>query len=65
MQNEKNQNEYINNLNTKLNEWSFEFDEDHKNRRRKIIQTYVDDFKTFDSESLYPWGDLSMFVESF
>ena len=62
---EKSPNEYINNLSTKLNEWGHDFDEEKKNSRRKIIHSYLEDFKNLDSESLYPWGDLSMFVESF
>ena len=65
MSNEKSQNEFINNLNTKLNDWGSEFEEDHKIKRKKIIHSYLEDFKNLDSESLYPWGDLSMFVESF
>jgi hypothetical protein len=58
-------NDYLNNLSTKLNEWGHNFEEEIKNRRRKIIHSYLEDFKSLDSESVYPWGDLSLFVESF
>jgi hypothetical protein len=59
------QNDYLNSLSTKLNEWGHDFEEEIKSRRKKIIHSYLEDFKNLDSESLYPWGDLSMFVESF
>jgi hypothetical protein len=65
MSNEKTSNEYLNNLNVKLNEWGHDFEEEKRIKRRKIIHSYIEDFKSFDTESLYPWGDISMFVESF
>lgn len=33
--------------------------------RKKILDRYLLDFKRFDSESLYPWGDLTYLIESF
>jgi hypothetical protein len=51
-----------------LNSWE-SLDEDFENRarqkRRKVIQDYLQDFSRFNSESLYPWGDLTSLVESF
>jgi hypothetical protein len=62
---EKMSNEHSNNQNFKLNEWGREYEEEKVSKRRKVIHSYLEDFKNLDSESLYPWGDLSMFVESF
>ena len=62
---ETTQNEYIKNLNSQLNDWGVDFEEERKIKRKKVIHSYLEDFKNLDSESLYPWGDLSAFVESF
>lgn len=33
--------------------------------RKRILEKYLLDFSRFDSESLYPWGDLTFLIESF
>ena len=39
--------------------------EEENTIRKRILEKYLLDFRRFDSESLYPWGDLTFLIESF
>lgn len=39
--------------------------EEENTIKKRILERYLLDFRRFDSESLYPWGDLTHLIESF